>query len=569
MKLVVREYLSMLSEREGLDSLLSDLLLSMGIRPLSRPQIGPRQYGVDLAAFGKDPEDGLEKVFLFTVKAGDIDMTEWDQGRQAVRPSLNEIRDVYIRKNIPAKYKNYPVLIVLCFGGELRQNAQSNWDGYVETETKPGILNFDTWDGDKLAELICRHLMNEFLFPKECRQLLRKSLSMLDEPAEGYRHSSALVEAMWPGETSSISKRLKALRAIHLALEIVFQWGKSEDNLALPYMAGEYTVLRCWDFIKGCKPSSSKRPTKSLLIFVAIVNSFNRICICYFDKVQKHCNTKDGLSKAVTNGLENNLFIHETMGRLAVIGFSQIQMCQLSAGDERFMKNAEAVADTLWRMIQNHPVAYSPVYDGHSTDICLALLLFQLTGKSEYARRYIPDVVGKTLFTYGMGRYFPISTDSYDDLVDLTFNQGKPKEELSNVTTLYPILAQWCLILGDEKTYRRLKSEPCSVLPHTNWQMWYPDEETEKYLFRANAMYASGTAYNSIVIPENMSDLKQEVVDVNSRMFDVQKLSCFMSGLPLLGLIASRHFRTPVIPFYWQQMILPNREGSPADDKTK
>jgi len=89
-RLIVREYLSMLKESGELDSLLGDLLLSMDIEPISKAQIGVRQYGVDLAGVGTDPdESGSKKVFLFTIKAGDIDRNNWDTKKQDVRPSLN------------------------------------------------------------------------------------------------------------------------------------------------------------------------------------------------------------------------------------------------------------------------------------------------------------------------------------------------------------------------------------------------------------------------------------------------------------------------------------------------
>ena len=91
----------MLKESGELDSLLGDLLLSMGIEPISRAQIGVRQYGVDLAAVGPDPEDGVtKKLFLFTIKSGDINRSSWDAGKQGVRSSLNEIIDVYIPNHL-------------------------------------------------------------------------------------------------------------------------------------------------------------------------------------------------------------------------------------------------------------------------------------------------------------------------------------------------------------------------------------------------------------------------------------------------------------------------------------
>lgn len=52
MKLILKQYLSSLKEREELDALLPDLLSQMGLNVFSRPGRGTRQDGVDVAAFG-------------------------------------------------------------------------------------------------------------------------------------------------------------------------------------------------------------------------------------------------------------------------------------------------------------------------------------------------------------------------------------------------------------------------------------------------------------------------------------------------------------------------------------
>ena len=95
MKPILRQYLSDLRERNELDAILPDLLSELGFNILSRPSRGTRQAGVDVAAVGPDEDDGgCRKLFLFTIKSGDLKRREWDDGTpQAVRPSLNEIRD--------------------------------------------------------------------------------------------------------------------------------------------------------------------------------------------------------------------------------------------------------------------------------------------------------------------------------------------------------------------------------------------------------------------------------------------------------------------------------------------
>ena len=63
MKIVIQQYLETLKESKELDAILPDLLLAMNIQTITKPQIGVRQYGVDLCAVGKDPDDNIKNSF--------------------------------------------------------------------------------------------------------------------------------------------------------------------------------------------------------------------------------------------------------------------------------------------------------------------------------------------------------------------------------------------------------------------------------------------------------------------------------------------------------------------------
>ena len=90
MRLVIKDYLLLLKEKDELDLLLCDLLLQMGYVTDNRPETGNRQYGVDIHAHNS------KEVLLCVVKQGNIDRKNWDSGPNAVRQSINEIKDTYI-----------------------------------------------------------------------------------------------------------------------------------------------------------------------------------------------------------------------------------------------------------------------------------------------------------------------------------------------------------------------------------------------------------------------------------------------------------------------------------------
>jgi hypothetical protein len=100
MKILLTDYVGSLKERGELDAILPDLLSELGFHVISRPAIGAAQRGVDIAAISKGARSE-RRLFLFSVKAGDLTRADWDTGVQALRPSLNEILDDYIQTRIP------------------------------------------------------------------------------------------------------------------------------------------------------------------------------------------------------------------------------------------------------------------------------------------------------------------------------------------------------------------------------------------------------------------------------------------------------------------------------------
>jgi hypothetical protein len=95
MRFLLSEYINLLKEDKELDTLLTDLLVGMKFTTISKPMKG-RQFGVDISAIGIDPEDGIKKVFLFAVKQGNLTRTTWDGDVNAIRSTLNQIKDEFI-----------------------------------------------------------------------------------------------------------------------------------------------------------------------------------------------------------------------------------------------------------------------------------------------------------------------------------------------------------------------------------------------------------------------------------------------------------------------------------------
>ena len=90
MRLIIKEYISQLKEKDELDLLLLELLVQNGYVADNIPRTGNRQYGVDIQLHNE------EEILLLVIKQGNIDRTTWDSCPNAVRQSLDEIKDAYM-----------------------------------------------------------------------------------------------------------------------------------------------------------------------------------------------------------------------------------------------------------------------------------------------------------------------------------------------------------------------------------------------------------------------------------------------------------------------------------------
>jgi hypothetical protein len=187
MKLILKQYLASLKERSELDAVLPDLLSNMGMNVFISPTRGVKEYGVDIAAIGSI-DNNEDKVYLFSVKSGNLTRETWNgNSEQALRPSLDEIQDSFILSRLPPEHKDKPIVICLCFGGDITTAVTQDVAGYERRHTRDNI-SFENWNGDKLSELIQQHLLKEELLPSSSQALLRKSLALLEEPDRSTKH---------------------------------------------------------------------------------------------------------------------------------------------------------------------------------------------------------------------------------------------------------------------------------------------------------------------------------------------------------------------------------------------
>jgi len=533
----------------------------MGLEPLIYPQIGHRQFGVDLVAVG-NIEDEVETLYVFTIKQGDISRSDWDSDEQSVRQSLNEIKDVYLNSLIRPEHKNYRKKVILCTGGVLECNVGVNWKNYIEQNTVPDKLIYEFWGGDKLSLLIEKHMMNENIFPKEIKSYFRKTLVRLTDPdydlEDYYKLLDNIILKTDYGDISNriAKKRItKNFKTINLSLNIIYQWARHEDNLKPALYCAERTILLCWEFIRSDELFEKKWISDLLL---DINSTFEKIYLAYYVKIRDHCIIPNALSGYHTHFVLESLNIFEQLGIITNFGLIQLyhskQFVKLH-GCNPFTENLKSCCSSIKSLINNHKALLNPVFDGHINEISSTIFLLSELKEFEFIKQWISDLFEHIFYAYiYLGKYFPIYTDSFDDLVSFNISNGIEKEKLFEISSIIPILAQWCVVLDFEELFNHIKNRTKNNFDKCTFQIFYPDNETDNHLYCKNAATESGIAEAPIIL-KSFEEMKKQIGKVKSKKIKKDEISSIKYSFPILPLIAFRHYRTPMFPMYWQDII--------------
>lgn len=555
MRLVIREYLAMLKETGEFDALLPDLLLAMNIVPLSKAQPGVRQAGVDLAAVGNDAA-GTRTLWLFLLKRGDVGRREWDSQPQSVRQSLEEIKDVYLRNHVGPEHAGLPVKIVTATTGDFKQEIEQNRVGYADINKLPN-RTYEFWNGDHVAALLEQHLLNEYALPAEARSQLRRALALSGEPDYELEHYFALLKTLltWDagdGVPAKTEKEcIRSLATTSLALGILVRWSAQEQNLRNALLACERTLLLTWDAIRGRGLAQSKTALQG---YSRLVQIYLNTSAEYFNKVQSHLHTENALARYHRESALLTARVLEEIGTIATIGLAHL-LWALVTRDEQRMQGAAAIGNSLKAFLTTHPCSGSPCYDGHAIDISLALLFFCFASRPDDAKAWIRDLAPRLTFGFRSEKWFPIATDSFDDLVAFEIDRKDVDlQKLRETSWMIPTIAQWAAALREDHAYGHLVGLREDICKDTCFQLWYPDEKTDEFRFRGPAHFESGVAEAPIELPAAAEEMRALMKRTRAESPVKEKIqsSATAAGLPWLDFIACRHFRTPVDPSFWQ-----------------
>lgn len=561
MKIILKEYLASLKERGDLDkSVLPNLLSEIGLRVLNTPMIGTRQNGVDIAAVGKiKGEDKQRYLYLFCIKAGNISRSDWSTGIQAVRPELDEIRDVYLRSNIAREYADLPIKICLCCGGELEETALMNWAGYTDRYTTEKV-SYEEWNGDRLADLMMRCLLARELLDEDPRRNFQKAVAMVNEPNACYEYTRAFLENLLSEEHSSEKDQLLRLRQSFICLHAVIAWAIEAKNLESTYKVSELGMLFCWNTIR--KREQKKRPTKHDKTLMFVLDQFLKLYLTasemYFEKTAyAHGRTLHALSVAVRSRepVDVNLAMFELLGRLAMRGiWTDLFSRGLPEADPDFSRSlAESTnhtLDTMVSVINSNPTLSSPIRDDHMIEIALVMYLAQLTRSESRFLPWLKSISYRTTFALITNSQYPTCLRDYADL--LAHPESSDQSYLDEAcvgSILYPYVYFWMQYVANEKEATEFTERLKKKIPNCTHQAWFPDEDSDDLIW-------CGETYHGICVTDlSPHDGHEVLVDTLNKAIEtctaISEISAVKAGLVPMFLTACRHYRLPIPPNFW------------------
>lgn len=567
MKLIIRDYLASLREREELDAILPDLLSELGYTVLSRPSRGTKQHGVDVAAIGVD-EDGERKIFLFSVKQGDLTRRDWDGPMQALRPSLNEIRDAYIPIRIPKRYSHLKIVICICLGGYVQEQVQDAIRGYIRENTSDRI-SFDEWNGDRIAGLLLQGVLREEILPKEVRSSFQKSVALVDEPDIAYNHFVKLIKQLRELEGRSQGTRVRIARQLYICLWILFVWARDVENVEAPYRVSELVLLNVWDLLRTLvgKRNQNKKALdrvlqQSIQLHLTIASELLE------RKLMPHAGRVHGISMAVNSrsAVDINLKLFEFLGRIAMTGLWVHWLASLNrveSTNEQRRHFHDWIAKGF-QLINANPTLFCPLCDQHAIEVALFLMLaVTVRDSGSAAAIWLQQMVARLDFTVRThGRYPCVFTDYRQLIVHPRERSDEYRKEATSGSILIPLLAAWLAALGDASSLEKLVELKKTILEHCTLQLWLPDSASEASMYKGERDH--GISLTDLPLSMPGDELLKTISDACERESAFAQLSASRAGIWPLILVACRHHRLPIPPHFWIDLLRPQEGGGQA-----
>lgn len=526
MRLIIKDYLMQLKEKDELDYLLCDLLLQKGYVIDSIPKTGNRQYGVDIQAHSRS------ELLYFVVKQGNIDRRTWDSDPNAVRQSINEILDVHLSL-LPHNKKK--TIIILATNGIMEENIRNNWEGYVKKQTQSNkdiIITF--WSIDEITKQIQKYLFNEYLLPKEIQSSIRKALYFIGErdyKKVFYEHvidyyfdrvSQINKDAVVAIKNKSI---MKALSSLFLASQMIVHYACSAEHYRIGINVNEYLLIKYWKFLLENNLLGSEKFSIWIMKFSKEYEKANYL---YYHAIQRYCES-ESLFPRYGEIVEQRLMIYEIIGYLTSFAYYKL-----------FFYGKQAVVDivnTVISLISLHPEFQYTPYDSNISQLTMLFRLLCALNREGEVKTLLQNQCIILPSYYRLFHKYPTSSDSYQDALNI--ERGNEHEEYES-SGLWGYLLLWIYLMDDKEIYENTREFLTKDLENVTKCVWFLPPDEEILFYNRNAMVLAGDGV-SIQMKENYQNFREEMGFVLSQYENSQFSYEKFSFLPL-ELIVCRYY---------------------------
>lgn len=479
MRLIIKDYLLQLKEKDELDLLLCDLLLQMGYITDTIPKTGNRQFGVDIQAHRKN------ELLLCVVKQGNINRKVWSDGQNSVEQSLLEILDVYLRNLVP-RDQNRNIHIAVVTNGVLEESVKPNWAGFVNRNKmwNGKEIDYDFWGIDEIVALVEKHLFDEYLFTPDLQKAMRKALYFVGEP--DYKkvyfehiidtYIKKLQEYKNVKKTNRIDKQFnKLMSGLYLATQMIAQYAADAKCYKIAVMVTEYLIMCYWKYLHQYQLFENSNYIDWLIKFC---KSYEKWCDQYYLEVRECCEKKDAFPAHYI--VEQKVLLYEVAGFLASYAY---YLCDIE------YEKAWQIVDTIFSLISYNPQFMYAPYDGHISIVTMIFRVIIKMGNSESVHNLLYAQTMCLMNYYKLFKKYPTPTDSFQDAIDIEMGNAAEDYETSG---LWGYFLLWIGVLREEELYNRLKGFLDEDLAKVTKCIWFLREHEEDFFYEYGAMVKAG-----------------------------------------------------------------------------
>lgn len=536
-ELIIEDYLASLKEKDELDVVFPELLKLDGYLIKNIPKTGERQYGVDLLA----EKDG--EVYLYVIKQGNLTRGNWDSGKNAVRQSIEEIYDVYLKLMLDSNYEKSCKHIVFVTNGVILDSVRPNWEMYKRDKGTEDI-NITSILLPDLVKMAKDLGFNESLFNKDKRSELRKCLYYLDEPDYNLGFFENIIDQYFQEISKEKSEKntKKLFASLNMVCGMVNHNAIEKKRYRISIKFCEYILISMWRYLEN----ESKFEDSDLMIRL---NRFIKIYIYsnekFIDNLMPFSKSRNGLP--FYNAIEYRLLCFEILGNLCVYGIFlmtsdvfQYLKPKYSSGD---------VMNLIVALLNNNYGFYYPVYDNDGIELSLLFYYSILERSSNEVEILLRKYIDHILSNIKINKY-PILERQYSTAMEVEFGEIDYAERYT-ASYLWGVIYEWAILIKKEDIHTQLSN--FEFLNNTTIQNWNLKSEEESRFFNKRDIHSQG--YADILNDCEVFEVQQIILD--SKMIDDFKNFSFIKfSFPSVGLMLSKKHRIPIIPSYWRRHFI-------------